>query len=48
MSDELTLRVDFAKGITIEDGIALLVPYGDTREVLVEIATLYRSAYKKA
>lgn len=37
---ELTLRVYFAKRITVEYGIPLLVSYGNTREILIEITAL--------
>jgi hypothetical protein len=30
--------MDFAKGVTVQDGVSLSGPYGDTAEVLIEVA----------
>lgn len=37
-----TVGVDFPEWIAVEDGVALLVSYGDAGVVLVEVAALER------
>ena len=36
----LTLLVHFAEWVAVENGVSLFVPYGNAREVLIEVAAL--------
>lgn len=41
-----TVGVDFPEWIAVEDGVALLVSYGDAGVVLVEVAALERESQR--